>query len=765
MNNSFNGGDSPKIHSLSALNLTPEKDVVNFVNNALIVDNCTFLMNTNDFNSTIAELYDCATKDIEILMQKASTDKQPSNYFMDVYSQLVSEKNLYALIMECFRVDKMVAEIENKSSTSILDNLIAQDPEFKALWTLLAWSEFVAETSQDGFAQALVLLEEMHGVDNVLGNTMLEVQNNAKKIANLATNTRFTSDSHKINETDAHNIQSIIKLMLAFVRTGKIQEAKDLACQTKFLDIIHVLNLKDFHFNTKLTMVPENNSDQSGAEVGIINRNMLKRTISRLLEKPVVSMEEKLLYSAVIGDATLLLEKAESVEDKLWTHLTVAVESRLEQTLSDKLNYKPFNVVPFDKVKSVEEIFNEAEKASTGPDYYLGLCMHFVREESEKAIDFMYNQIMKSINKTVKPEHLIQPNTIRLYSNLIVLMIVFDMKFDREKGDKVLMAYVDILLDLEHFQFIPYYICQLSETRKNDEAINFLFNMGVKELRVPTLETFEKYGIDAKEICINLNNIAKSEIVLDTNSSPEDVEKRVSSWLWLLDCPSKQTSFTLLEEGCSLLRKLFLTGNVNVWEEVLKLIPQNIDKIIEEENYKEDIKSLKKDLIREYYAYELYNSIQIQYGEYKKFVKNESSFSEDSVDLSKLDIVERENYEMKKKRLEKEKGLVQIQLEAIKKDMTEYVDNVIKYPGGIFVADLIHSTKTRIEELKHIRRRTLFSIFSMLMSIHEDSKNYEEMVKVVQIITDEKTQFFKDLGPENMKAILNTLAKFGSVFV
>uniref|UniRef100_A0A0K0DVF7 Nuclear pore complex protein n=1 Tax=Strongyloides stercoralis TaxID=6248 RepID=A0A0K0DVF7_STRER len=742
---------SLKLNS-STYSLIPEKDLVHTINHVIIHDSCMFLENSTNFKVSMLQFHEALNKLVSVLINRPITNKSVSKFMNDTIDQLIVERNIYGLFLQCFTIEDYVAENE-ELSTSIRDRLLFDNSEFRILFTLLRWSESVAEDTLDGFASGLNSLDELIKLDNVLGNTILEVKNGQKSISLLSTGLHFKNDGLFLNSKDSENIQDMIKLIVGFIRCGRIDEAIQLVVQTKFASVYSLLKVKKYIKDPKLSHFDDKklrfvSSFKSRDCTKFVAQSFLDKNFSTYTDM------DKVLLGSISGEFKSLFKYSKTFDDKLWSFLTAAIDARFDEALENNFGYKSRLKRSFERALTVDSIFENLEKDNVH-DYY-GLIKYIVTEQFSKCVDFMYSKIIDSINRKVTVENLIHPNTLRMYANLTILFKKFDIEIDLKMADEIISSYIDVLKDLKEHKYIPYYLSTLSDNLKEEVAKTFLSEITDENNRKILLKYCKNYGMNIRNICLLLCNRDSS---FDPYLSDTDIDDKIASWLWLLN-GENETLVEALEEGCKLLRWLLINNKDFYWEKVLKMLPDNIVFDIETLNIKSENKKRIDDINLEFLSFKLFESICSKYQYWNNcFEKSCVTFGELSdEDLAKLSFVEKENYQRELKEFEAEIAKWKEESSKAKDILINETNLTLTFPKGWFTSTI--QNDPRVEELKKIRSICLYRTFKMLLECHIISNDYKGTISILHTLTDGEGQLIKELDFEAREDFFRSIRNY-----
>uniref|UniRef100_A0A0N4Z296 Nuclear pore complex protein n=1 Tax=Parastrongyloides trichosuri TaxID=131310 RepID=A0A0N4Z296_PARTI len=750
--------DSPSIRSIGSTSmlstnkfaLMPEKDLLNLVNRAAIGDSYLFLEGANNFKISMSQFFDALEKNVTVLINRPLITRNVTNFMNDTIDGFISERNIYCLFLKCFATDEYVRD-EGSSSESLRDFLLVNDPEFRTLFTLLKWSESVAEETIDGFASGLSLFDELIKLDNVLGNTIMEINNGSKSISSLSTDLRFKDKEALLNSEDVENIKGMVKLILGLIRCGRVNEGIQLAIQTKFASMISLLKVRNYLYEPELTIPNEN---KLGFTSSFKSRDCVKSIAKRFLDKNLLSYidADKILFATIADDIDVLMEYAGNFNDKLWSLLSVAINNRFDNAMENRFGYKSKIRRKMKQGMTVKDIFEELERKDTH-DYY-GLVKYIVMEEFPACIKFMYKKLKDSKERKVSKEHLVKPNTVRMYANITILFKKFDIEIDLEEADEIISSYIDVLKDMEEFVLIPFYISMMSDGVREEEARSFLSGITNDEERIELLDLCKKHKLDTRNICLLLS---------DKCTSPTDSNNdlgQISSWLWLLD-GGDETLFEALETGCKLLCYFLLNNKMACFDKVLKALPDNIVERIESFDMDESMKENIKSVNLEFLSFKVYDDICSEFHHWRDCLEKirSSVFEKKTSDeLAKLSFVEKDAYQTSLSDFEAHIAYLHEIADSTKEKFSNAVNLAFMFPSGWF------SSATNDEEhsndLKKVRSICLYRTFKMLLDCHSISNDTKNVLNVIELLTNNNTSYIEDLCEEDRKDLFGSALQY-----
>uniref|UniRef100_A0A914D852 Nuclear pore complex protein n=1 Tax=Acrobeloides nanus TaxID=290746 RepID=A0A914D852_9BILA len=126
---------------------------------------------------------------------------------------------------------------------------------------------------------------------------------------------------------------------------------------------------------------------------------------------------DQCLWSALSGYLEPLISFSSNTSDRLWSYLTCAVDSILDETLIKYHDIKNSEILDFKKdddeiPKDIESIFSEIKNYDPSP--YFGVYLYLSTNRLSEAIEFMRD----SIRSDEEP----QPHKIRFFAHLVVLL-------------------------------------------------------------------------------------------------------------------------------------------------------------------------------------------------------------------------------------------------------------------------------------------------------------------------------------------------------
>jgi hypothetical protein len=736
-----------------------QTDIFSEICQSIFVDYHTNCFSESSFKDTVNGFKETAANGVQIFQRTFDNRRNGGHRIEFIIKSLEAERNIFDLILKLFQAE-LISQ-NNDEKTTLLKRLFMENAEFRRLATLLHWSEEAAFYNPTGFSQLIQEVEHLENIEHALSNAALQ-----KKFAHL--------DSiylGQLSEEDAENLERIKRIFFCLLRCGRSTRLSELAEHTGLSSLKAYLKVRQMLTDPDTTPIEETAENYEFAE----SRLHFKSTASTILSLPgnIVSDTDRCIWSTLSGNLESLLSFAENPDDILWTYINCAVEAILDEEIILSHKIEDDSLIPSDAdnlPKSVATVFSKF--SSKCNDIYYKIIGYLTANNFNEVVNLIYSDATSED---------FELNNLRLYAHLVLLIKNGNYKYDKVKGDKIVYLYTKVLITLEMYSLVPYYLSKLEKSEAVEKMVNFLYEINGESMRVEILKAAAEVKFSVGELCIKVYEKAKRENPLDDNRKLSDaIAQRINIWKFLLIFP-EDTACEALIECNNLLRELFERDRYAEAMELLENSPQNltiqttefIKNLPIDENRDEAMIRRIHDQQREFNSYLLYLEIMEKFTFWQHRINEE--FSErpnkiSDVEYAKLDVVQKAEYERQMKQ-------AMTKLQAHLKDCEKYQNVVVNQ-----IIDLLQQTPTffascldlndvenqeeheaRVSQLSRIHERYLYYTITMLITLYRKSQNEEDVLNVANLLMDSRYDLYVHLSKESLRKLIAEISKSGFV--
>lgn len=244
------------------------------------------------------------------------------------------------------------------------------------------------------------------------------------------------------------------------------------------------------------------------------------------------------IYASLCGNVQQMLQVASSWQDALWAYMKTLLDIKVEREVRD-LVAKSFTDMPDDYWKneiSLKDVFKELH-ASKNPD---------IRAQSNKPDHLIQKYlILDQIPKLMEEiEDMIcskscDPHFLRFLAHLIYFFRQIGKNAKDKIGDKVLLAYVRVLIEMDDPILIAFYTAMLPQELQITNYASYLETIKDYEQRKKCLAAAEDANLNVEAITklvvesIRSKNIDVDPTDLKGTMTDADVDK-INALDWLI---------------------------------------------------------------------------------------------------------------------------------------------------------------------------------------------------------------------------------------
>jgi len=725
----------------------------------IFIDFHNICMTGGSFAEVVENLHGIASDGVKIFDKISEGGTKGGRKVANIKEALVKERNAFDLILKLHRAE-LIAE-EPDDITSILKRLFKTNIHFRKLVTLLHWSEEVAFADPVGFSQLISEVGEASA-----GHAFIDAVRKGK-FANIDS---YFTDS--LSDSDLDGLDRIKRVFFCLLRCGRFKKLNELFEKTGLSSLKAFVQIREVLTNPDESPVDTNAENYDFVE----SRLHFKNTANTILNIPqdVITPVDQCIWATLAGNLAVLLAHAENPEDILWSYINCAVESILDDEVVVSHSVEDQEILEFmdsrvDVIQTIEAVFENV--CNHVEDVYYKLIGLISSGMFESAVNLMYDD---SVGKEST-----DANKLSFYTHLILLIKSGDYEHDVRKSNAVIKEYVKVLSGISLYNCIPFYLSKLDETTAVEEMVNFLYSIQGKNARLEALDAASQLEVfDVGKLCIEVYKKAKRENPFDdVEASPESVARLMDVWKFLLIYPEK-TSIEALVECNNVLRGLFVRDRLGESMELLAISEQNLvtmseqhmRRIIEQDldtNHDRLIKFVQ-DQQREFNSYIIYLEIMDKFTVWQGKVKAQLPRQPEKisdVEYARLDLASRNEYDRRMNLVTNHRA----SLDKYKKSVVDQINYLLSQTSTWMMCCLEDSDvenneqEIRRKQMMKVHERYLYYSLTMLITIHQESQQEVEALKVADLLMDSRYDLYSQLSKESLRKLIEQISKSGHV--
>uniref|UniRef100_A0A914I9N5 Nuclear pore complex protein n=1 Tax=Globodera rostochiensis TaxID=31243 RepID=A0A914I9N5_GLORO len=721
-----------------------------------------------DVMQRFLEICEAGVKGIEQICDDAQID--PNSKAM--MTQLSLERSAYALVLKMAHSNRLLNDNQNRVSSSFLTKLFRESDQFRRVSTLLLWSEENAVFSASEFSKIVAEdAEKLSLLDNIYACTKIR--------GSVHIDSRFVD---RIAAEDEEAVQTLNRVIFAFLRAGRLDDAKTLLNDLKVPALSTFIFVREFLTNTRLSPLERFDEMFDFAR----SRLFLKQTARELIPVDDVRVQktDQCIWATLGGDLATLLSHSQSTEDRLWSYLSCAAESLLDDALlkvhakgDDELNLLAMDIQRregTDSPKDVHAIFAELRNSECR-SYYV-LFEHLAMEQWDSVAESIGEYITNGKNVDQIAAH-----ELRFFVHLVILLKLSGKSCANWSiSDQLIEHYCAMLIQMRLIAIVPFYLYHLSPEKSTEKMLDFLMDLTFVSEQKEVLENAMKAGFDVPNLCREVYRRFKEKHnfgpKIGGEAMKQGAEELIRAWRWLA-FGERDSVWDAIIEANFLLRKFFLYNLMSQALQLMQLAPENLPEIalktFEMEFPNKEIPDKLRDAQREFDCYQLYFEAISRYSEWQNHVEGNKA-PELPTKLSderwaRMDIRRRTEYELS---VQKARDCLQKYyrlIELYKKRAIEILGAVLKMSHGWLVTlplrdeDLAdEEIVERAEDFVQIRKEYLANLFQLLINIYHRSNEPMSVLDAATLIMDPTYCLYKALDKERLQKLLKLISRAGA---
>ncbi|KAG6797251.1 nuclear pore complex protein [Apis mellifera caucasica] len=594
---------------------------------------------------------------------------------------------------------------------------------------------------------------------------------------------RESGEGKSLHDLDKEDDKRLEKRMFIEVRCGRLQKAQALAehcgqpwkaaCLLGWIPH-HDPNYQNPLIDTKLPIE------------GNPNRSLWKLCAWELSQDKRVGEYYRTIYASLCGNLQQMLQIATSWQDALWAYMKTLLDIKVEREVRD-LVIKSFTNMPDDYWKneiSLKDVFKELH-ASKDPK---------IRMESNKPDHLIQKYlILDQIPKLMEEiDNMINtgtcdPHFLRFLAHLICFFRQIGKNAKDKIGDKVLLAYVHILIEMDDPILIAFYTAMLPRELQVTNYASYLENIKDHEQRRKCLTAAEDANLNVEAITklvvesIRSKNIDIDPIDLKGTLTDTDIDK-INALDWLIFYPSQreealwQTNalirYFLANEKIDAARKAFNKIPVDSIEAIMAEYP-TMEGTLTNLTMTSNLSKKASSTIREYVCYKTYLDAQEGFAEwFSHYHHGKPAPLEELPPYATF--TEKVAYEHKKAQynieMERWTSTMQHHTKAVK----QLLFNVLLFPDGGWLVDSNNNNNdepctpeeiSRDHQMEKLRELCIPKITLLLHSVMSEMNEHAECIQLADILASEQYQLYKVFQKGRLREVFKKICESSLVLM
>ncbi|PBC33359.1 nuclear pore complex protein Nup107 [Apis cerana] len=594
---------------------------------------------------------------------------------------------------------------------------------------------------------------------------------------------RESGEGKSLHDLDKEDDKRLEKRMFIEVRCGRLQKAQTLAehcgqpwkaaCLLGWIPH-HDPNYQNPLIDTKLPIE------------GNPNRSLWKLCAWELSQDKRVGEYYRTIYASLCGNLQQMLQIATSWQDALWAYMKTLLDIKVEREVRD-LVIKSFTNMPDDYWKneiSLKDVFKELH-ASKDPK---------IRMESNKPDHLIQKYlILDQIPKLMEEiDNMINtgtcdPHFLRFLAHLICFFRQIGKNAKDKIGDKVLLAYVHILIEMDDPILIAFYTAMLPRELQVTNYASYLENIKDHEQRRKCLTAAEDANLNVEAITklvvesIRSKNIDIDPIDLKGTLTDTDIDK-INALDWLIFYPSQreealwQTNalirYFLANEKIDAARKAFNKIPVDSIEAIMAEYP-TMEGTLTNLTMTSNLSKKASSTIREYVCYKTYLDAQEGFAEwFSHYHHGKPAPLEELPPYATF--TEKVAYEHKKAQYNVEMERWTSTMQHHTKAVKQLLFNVLLFPDGGWLVDSNNNNNdepctpeeiSRDHQMEKLRELCIPKITLLLHSVMSEMNEHAECIQLADILASEQYQLYKVFQKGRLREVFKKICESSLVLM
>lgn len=574
----------------------------------------------------------------------------------------------------------------------------------------------------------------------------------------------------KLHDADKRNETRLLKYMFAYLRSGQLLKAENLAERFGQPWLAVALEGWRLHHDVNFEKGNISEGDVLNDIEGNPYRDVWKAMCWKISDDTRIPEYERAMYATLSGNLKTLLPVCSSWEDYLWAYMKVTLDVRIEQEIrrntQQERTLEPLPSSYWDKILTNEQIFQELQASisnviqTESMNYYHIMQKYIILDNVEALIEEMYKW---SQMKPSPSSHL-----LRFMTHIILFLHAIGRSCKEQLTVAILESYVKDLIKNHQVMLIADYTATLPAPQQILWYAKFLEGIeGMKERQL-CLKLAETVGLDVALITKTLvENIRSKEgeeestSILSSETTKDDLLK-IEAIDWLVFDPAQRSE--AIRQANAVMRVFVANKKLDAARKVFSKIPtDSIDIIIRQWKRITGTTELPPDddnATREYFCFQAYLQAHDAFNDW--FEHYHQARPKEPVRPENTRFTEWIAFEHRMKQYEADLERWQQSLQAQTKSTTDRIYNVLLFIDGGWMVD--QRTEGAIDEARQkqmalLRKMCIPQMTFLLHTVLQSTNQFEECLQIADIITSEKNQLYKEFNLQELENLQKKLCE------
>ena len=585
-----------------------------------------------------------------------------------------------------------------------------------------------------------------------------------------------------LHDLDREDDARLEKRMFIEVRCGRLQKAQALAehCGQPWRAAC-LLGWIPNHDPNYLNPL----SDTKLPIEGNPNRSLWKLCAWELCQDKRVGQFYRSIYASLCGNVQQMLQVASSWQDALWAYMKALLDIKVERDARD-LVAKSFTDMPEEYWKNemyLEDVFKELH-ASKNP---------IIRTQSNKPDHLIQKylildqipKLMEEIETMIDTKNC-DPHFLRFLGHLIFFFRQIGKNTNDKVGDKVLLSYVRVLIEMDDPILIAFYTAMLPQEAQITNYASYLETIKDYEQRKKCLTAAEDANLNVEAITkLVVERIRSKDVDIDSADlkgaiTDADIEK-INALDWLIFYRSQREE--ALWQTNALIRYFLKNERIDAARKAFNKIPADtIESIVAEYPTMEgtltnltitnNLSRRASSSIREYLCYKIYLDAQEGFAEwFSHYHHGKPTPLEELPPYATF--TEKVAYEHKQAQYNAEMERWKTTMQHHTKAVKQLLYNVLLFPDGGWLVDSNNNGDesctpeeiSRERQMEKLRELCIPKITLLLHSVMSEMNEHAGCIQLADILASEQYQLYKVFQKGRLREVFKKICESSLVLM
>ncbi|XP_034172869.1 nuclear pore complex protein Nup107 [Osmia lignaria lignaria] len=585
-----------------------------------------------------------------------------------------------------------------------------------------------------------------------------------------------------LHDLDREDDARLEKRMFIEVRCGRLQKAQALAehCGQPWRAAC-LLGWIPNHDPNYLNPL----SDTKLPIEGNPNRSLWKLCAWELCQDKRVGQFYRSIYASLCGNVQQMLQVASSWQDALWAYMKALLDIKVERDMRD-LVAKSFTDMPEEYWKNemyLEDVFKELH-ASKNP---------IIRTQSNKPDHLIQKylildqipKLMEEIETMIDTKNC-DPHFLRFLGHLIFFFRQIGKNTNDKVGDKVLLSYVRVLIEMDDPILIAFYTAMLPQEAQITNYASYLETIKDYEQRKKCLTAAEDANLNVEAITkLVVERIRSKDVDIDSADlkgaiTDADIEK-INALDWLIFYRSQREE--ALWQTNALIRYFLKNERIDAARKAFNKIPADtIESIVAEYPTMEgtltnltitnNLSRRASSSIREYLCYKIYLDAQEGFAEwFSHYHHGKPTPLEELPPYATF--TEKVAYEHKQAQYNAEMERWKTTMQHHTKAVKQLLYNVLLFPDGGWLVDSNNNGDepctpeeiSRERQMEKLRELCIPKITLLLHSVMSEMNEHAGCIQLADILASEQYQLYKVFQKGRLREVFKKICESSLVLM